>query len=66
MRMHMYICAHLGSAGASAIAPGAQIASWRAAPSWVRRSSADANAAQKCSQSVKEVVHELPVPRYVA
>ena len=27
---------------------------------------ADANAAQKCSQSVKDVVHELPAPRYVA
>ena len=27
---------------------------------------ADANAAPKCSQSVKDVVHELPAPRYVA
>ena len=27
---------------------------------------ADANAAQKCSHSVKEVLHELPAPRYVA
>ena len=59
--------AHLGSPGASHIAPGAQIASLESrAKLGPPEQFADANAAQKCSQSVKDVVHELPAPRYVA